>query len=81
MTTNWTDLVVTDSDGDVAGTLGEMVRTCPANLDTASIVFGETGNPNTEVDSQIQEWPGFSLSSPDVDWSGFGDAIRIARAS
>ena len=69
--TKWTDLVVTDIDGDSSGTLGEMLNDEPEQLETATIING-----------QIDSWPDYFLSLPDekpdwdtphgeVDWTGF----------
>ena len=77
--TRWRDLIVTDDAGNTGETLGSMVASCPANLDSADW---------TSVDGIIS-WPGFMISEEgeapawdtparEVDWSGFGDAMRIA---
>lgn len=76
MKTNWTELVVTDADGNT-GTLGEMVESQDAGLNTA-VVDTERGG--------IREWDGYYLSAPgeepdsntprgDVDWSGFPGCV------
>lgn len=68
---HWTALLVTDSEGDSRGTLGELVKSNPEQLGTADILAG-----------QIIEWPQFFLSAPGeepdwdtphaaVDWTGF----------
>jgi hypothetical protein len=73
---NWTELVVTDSEGGCNDTLGDIVRASPANLDDATI-----------EDGRISEWPGFFLSAPgedpnwdtpraEVDWTGFVDTLN-----
>ena len=71
----WSELIVTDSDGNTGDTLGSMVELCSANLDTAVLNNG-----------RIVEWPGFILSAPGeepdwdtprgpVDWDGFMEAL------
>lgn len=80
-TVSWKNLMVTDAEGDDWGTLGDMVRSAPANLDGAQI--GEDGG--------IDSWPGFFLSAEgetadwdtpraEVDWTGFAEIIGEARA-
>ena len=77
-TTNWTDLLVTDSDGEQWGTLGSIVESAPANLDNAEIDGG-----------RIAAWDGFLLSAegeePDwdtprttVNWDGFREKFSAA---
>ena len=78
MTTNWADLLVTDSDGKPWGTLGSIVESAPANLD------------NAEIDGRrIAAWDGFLLSAegeePDwdtpkiiVNWDGFWEKLQKA---
>lgn len=72
---DWRKLIVTDSDGEEWGELGELVDNAPANLDSARI-----------VDGAIESWDGFFLSAPgedpdydtpraEVDWTGFEEAI------
>ena len=79
-TTNWTDLIVTDSDGEQWGSLGGIVENAPANLDNATIESG-----------QIDSWDGFFLSAEGeeadadtpraiVNWDGFADKINQARS-
>ena len=79
--TNWKNLIVTDTEGDAAGTLGEFIKIAPANLDTATIENGK-----------IIAWPQFFLSaegeepdsdtpSDDVDWNGFVDALASIQGN
>lgn len=79
---NWNELVVSDADGDVWGTLGDLVSNAPANLDNAII----------GTDGTIQEWEGFFLSEDgqsavddngletldrnNVNWDGLRDALN-----
>jgi hypothetical protein len=80
MNINWTNLQITDGDGDSWGSLGALVSSAPANLDSAVISNGK-----------ITEWAGFFLHTEDeepdfdtprhgVDWDGFAEAIEQARA-
>lgn len=80
-TIHWQNLNVTDADGQHAGTLGEMVRLSPTNLDSA--ILNEDGS--------LSEATGFFLSAdgedPDwdtprgpVDWNGFREALQAARS-
>lgn len=79
-TISWRDLIVTGSEGDVAGTLGWFVGNAPANLDDAKVEGGK-----------VVEWPGFFLSAEgeeadwdtpkaDVNWEGFDAALNAARS-
>jgi hypothetical protein len=82
MAIKWTELKITDANGDTqAVSLGNLVETAPENLDSATIANG-----------RIAEWPQFFISAPgenpdwdtpreEVDWGGFPEALRIARAS
>ena len=71
---NWRTLIVTDTEGDTVGTLGEIMDICPANLDGATI-----------TDGKIAAWLGFFIAAdgedPDwhtptapVEWDGFAEA-------
>ena len=75
-TTNWRELMVTDADGDSAGTLGDLVDNAPANLDNAVL----------NSDGSISEWMDFFIAASGeeadwdtpraaVDWSGFVQAL------
>lgn len=74
--TKWQDLDVYTADGEYWGTLGDLVKSAPANLDSAEI--SESG--------KIECWEGFFLSAegegPDwdtpaepVNWAGLGEAL------
>lgn len=73
---HWSELVVTDSEGNCNTTLGFIVRSQAGNLGGATI-----------EDGRITEWPDFYLSAPgeepewdtprcDVDWTGFTGALN-----
>lgn len=79
--TLWQNLIVTDYDGDRVGTLGEVMNSCPANLDSARV-----------EDGKITSWPQYFLSADGeeanwatpyvpVDWKGFANALNIARGN
>lgn len=57
---NWNDLVVVDAEGDVAGTLGELVASAPANLDNCVL----------DSDGAISEWEGYfvGVDAESADW-------------
>ena len=59
-TANWTELLVSDDQGATGETLGSMVASAPANLDTA--VLDGTG--------RITAWPDFFISADgeEADW-------------
>ncbi len=57
ITLNWKDLMVTDAEGDSAGTLGDLVANAPANLDNARL--------NDE--GAVVEWEGYLLSEDGTD--------------
>jgi hypothetical protein len=76
---NWRELIVTDTEAFVVGTLGEVVDLMPANLDNIVIENG-----------RISEWQDYFISAPGedcdhdtpagpVDWTGFEHALAIAR--
>jgi hypothetical protein len=72
---SWRELIVTNSDDDDNGTLGDIYNDSPEMLDTATVDGGE-----------ITEWPDYYLSAPgtepdwnipnNVDWTGFNLSNR-----
>jgi len=85
-TVNWRNLIVTDSEGDTWGTLGQLVHLAPANLDSARTATLGNGT------LCIHEWPNFFISAEgeepdwdtpkdDVDWSGFRESLAEARGN
>ena len=75
----WRELIVTDSDNDECGTLGDIVADNPAMLDTATIEGGI-----------ITVWPYYFIAAPgedpewdtprgDVDWTGFDLSMAVIR--
>ena len=76
---SWTELIVTDSDGNDWGLLSDIVKSAPANLDNAKIEGG-----------RIIEWDGFFLSGEEedadwdtprtsVNWDGFSEELGQVR--
>lgn len=65
-TINWTELLVSDTEGATGETLGSMAEAAPSNLDSA--VLDSAG--------RINEWPDFLLSAEgeEADW----DTPRVA---
>ena len=57
---NWADLMVTDAEGASGGTLGNLVMSAPANLDSAVL----------NAEGRIIAWPGFFISAEgeEADW-------------
>lgn len=80
---SWRELIVWDGpSGQEAGTLGDFVENCPANLD----------NMTTITNGRITEWPGYFIGAPgedadwdsprgEVDWTGFEDALVRVRGT
>ena len=75
----WSELGVTNDEGNCIGTLGDIVANSPEMFDTATIENGK-----------IESWPQYFLTGYDeepdwdtprceVDWTGFEDAIQTAR--
>jgi len=78
---HWTQLIVTDADGETVGTLGVVVAELPSLLDTATI---------SRSSGELTQWPQMYLSTdgedPDwdtprgpVDWSGLAEALSAAQ--
>ena len=76
MTVSWRDLIVTDAEGDTAGTLGWFVDHAPANLDNAVIEGGVLKIWDGYFISAEGEDPNFDTPKVPVDWSGFQTAIE-----
>lgn len=57
---DWTDLMVTDAEGASGGTLGNLVMSAPANLDSAVL----------NAEGRIIAWPDFFISAEneEADW-------------
>lgn len=58
---DWTDLMVTDAEGASGGTLGNLVMSAPANLDSAVL----------NAEGRIIAWPDFFISAEgeEADWN------------
>ncbi len=78
--TNWAELIVTDADGDIAGTLGDLVSNAPANLDNARLndegIIVEWSGYLLSVDGEATDANGFETLDVDaVNWDGLADAL------
>lgn len=79
MAITWRELIVSTSEGSSGETLTSMIRSCPANLDSAVISNGKIESWYQYFISAPGEDPDWDTPRAPVDWDGFEDALAAAR--